>query len=117
MPVCRHKIGFLSLRDCKSPVSANCSVCNRPVCGKHVKELNGASVCLECYVAQVPKDQAVSAGLGGIYGRRAYYGGGYMPYYFGYNTYGDEEYRRFDAQAKEISEKNEDVGPSDFQDS
>ena len=50
MERCQIKQGFFFLRDCDEPAVATCPRCNRQVCKKHSKIVDGSSapVCLDC---------------------------------------------------------------------
>ncbi|MFC1849820.1 hypothetical protein ACFL27_06390 [candidate division CSSED10-310 bacterium] len=118
MARCRHKIGFLSLRDCGNPVVGLCSQCNRPVCDKHQKAIEQGPVCFECYAQDMSEDE-ITGDMARLHHRRHYYHStGYYPYYYGHSRrYGDDDYRYFDSDVESELGHDEDIDPEDFQDS
>ena len=57
MTTCASRKGFLTLTDCGSPVSRNCSHCSRPMCSQHLAPQSGFSMCFDC-AAQQPVPSA-----------------------------------------------------------
>ena len=45
---CSVKRGFFMLRPCGNSASAQCSECQRAICGEHISALEGRMVCVEC---------------------------------------------------------------------
>jgi len=132
---CKHKIGLLSLRDCKAPAAFKCQSCGRPVCDEHRRNLaqkRAESVlCVECYL-----EQAHGADTSGSYEqtrRELYRSTSFLPLYYGSSQrYGEEDYEYFDrgtetgfavagaaagAQMEEMMEDEDMMSAEDFQDS
>ena len=96
---CKHKIGLLSLRDCKAPAEAKCQSCGRPVCEEHRRSLTdkqaGSVLCVECYLEQA--SGVDSAGSREYKRRELYRSVNYQPLYHGRSQrYGEEDYEYFD---------------------
>ncbi|KJR40436.1 hypothetical protein MCHI_003658 [Candidatus Magnetoovum chiemensis] len=128
MAKCKHKIGFLSLRDCRNPVNALCGLCNKPVCSKHYKVHNDNIVCFDCLVSQSSEDEIKRYGIEREYRRHQTYNDtGFFPYYFGSSMmYGNDDYRYFDANkesakdnspSQDDAEANDSLDPDNFLDS
>ena len=49
---CRAKVGMLVISECGRAASANCSLCGRPVCGRHKCTSSRGTVCPECSAAR-----------------------------------------------------------------
>ena len=119
MATCKHKIGFLSLKECDKLASVVCSACNKPVCKHHYREVDGVPFCPDCYVEQVSEDEAEAEGWGSIlHRRRTYHHIGYRPYYYGHiHRYNEDDYQDFESR-EDIDIGDEDqLEPSAFQDS
>ncbi len=100
---CKHKVGLLSLRDCKEPAETKCKICARPVCQKHRKKRRIEEkihfVCVECYLQAVSEKKDQDEDLGWQHRRRRYYQrSGYRPYYYGHSRrYREDDYDYFDS--------------------
>ena len=117
MATCQYKVGFLSLGGCENPVAIFCSSCNRGVCMEHSRMFEGSATCVDCYVQNVPEDEASKQGLGTEYNRRSVYKES------GYDPYSDDDYGSFDNAAGVASDYDEELDPKkrlkkdNFQDS
>lgn len=129
---CKHKAGFLSLRDCGNPVNALCQTCNRPVCAKHYRIEEDSILCLECIASRTTADGAAQHNVQQEYERRqTYRDSGYTPYYYGHSErYGQDDYKAFDTRpgtpvstsggfrgSVSDAEALDAINPDDFQDS
>ncbi len=144
MATCKHKVGLLTLRDCKKPAVLKCKLCNRPVCQKHRKKyrLGGQIhfICKECYLNEVEDEKVLQRDMDREYRRRSYYRDtGYRPYYYGHShhRYRHDDYMYFDdhhhhhhghdrdddhdeeheAPEVEMDDMDDDMDADDFQDS
>lgn len=118
---CKHKLGLLSLRDCKAPAVSKCEICGRPVCQEHQKTLlidqKDSVLCVECYLERTSEPDTSRE-----YQRRSLYGStGYLPYYYGHShQYGQDDYEYFDREAESafaVEEADDIMEADDFQDS
>ena len=131
---CKHKIGLLSLRDCKAPAVTKCQSCARPVCEEHRRTLSsdGAErvLCPECYLEEASKSQI--SGSSEYERHKLYKATRYQPLYYGQSQrYGEEDYEYFDRESgagfaaatvaggmmDEMMESGDIMSPEDFQDS
>ena len=122
MKACKHKLGLLSLRECREPAVVTCSQCDRPVCKEHYKQFEDENLCIECYLQRISEQEAQRNGLDQEYRRQSYYHNqGYSPYHDSYRdhtSYREEDYRAFDRpEQAEEDWLTEDIAPADFQDS
>ncbi len=118
MSVCRHKMGFLSLRSCGIRAANQCGMCNRPICDKHSHPHEGNTVCPECYVEKGPEESEGQAGMDSEYRRRRiYHETGYYGYYGSTYMYDDHDYETFDRGADYSVDEREEIEADDFQDS
>ncbi len=109
MTGCRHKLGFLSLKNCNLPADMRCNTCNRPVCTKHSRPLNEETVCLECFIE---KNQKANGEMTSSFQRnRIYRDTGY------HGVYADSDYDAFDAGSNVDFDVDDDIDPEMFQDS
>lgn len=122
--VCKHKLGLLSLRDCKAPAVAKCENCGRPVCQEHQKVLSidqkDSVLCVECYLERASETDTPHDH--NEYQRHSFYRStGYRPYYYGQSQrYGQEDYEYFDHEAETAfatEEADDMMDAEDFQDS
>ena len=130
---CKHKIGLLSLRDCKAPAAAKCQICGRPVCQEHQKNLSNEQtesiLCVECYLERAGEPD--TAGSFEHQRRDLYRSTSYLPLYYGRSQrYGEEDYEYFDRETEggfatagagkmmdEMMDAEDMMNAEDFQDS
>lgn len=117
MSLCRYKIGFLSLRNCGRGAVDNCTECNRPVCSNHMKKLENAGIlCPECYANTADDDW--EDGHAARYRRSFYDSYSYRPYsYIGHYYHDYDDYSSFEEDEEYDYYEDDDIEPSDFQDS
>ncbi len=120
---CKHKLGLLSLRDCKEPANDKCAGCGRPVCPTHLKQFQVGEVvrnlCVECYVQRVGKENALETGVDREYHRRDWYRrSSYRPYYYGnsHHHYQHDHYDHFDHDRQAVNDRDDSVDDDDFLD-
>ncbi|MCP4405287.1 MAG: hypothetical protein GY801_49305 [bacterium] len=130
---CKHKIGLLSLRDCKAPTAIKCQSCGRPVCEEHhrslVQERAERVLCVECYLERT--SGVDTAGSNEYQRRELYRSTKFQPFYHGSSQrYGQEDYEYFDREAgagfaaaaaggmmNEMMDAEDMMSAEDFQDS
>ena len=82
--LCREKVGFLTVKDCKAQATAGCTMCQKPLCQSHAVASAQGVLCSEC---------AETKGVAHQSERRRYsdyYYAGYHPHYWG----SDRSYHR-----------------------
>ncbi len=124
MGKCKHKTGLLSLKDCGETTGRICNKCARPICEKHLQEVNKKWNCEECALKHYNRTEYDERGLDYSYRRNSYYRDyGYYPYYYGSSRrrYGDDDYVDFESDYDDSSygdeEDRHEIDPEDFQDS
>ena len=119
--------GFFVLRKCRNPAARVCSVCQRPVCEEHSRDVGGAVVCVDCKGRKAKVDPSlmphIEDGRAWAFSYRHYYyrQSKYQPITVGAKgaSYYDEyDVRAFDKKAGPVSEGLEvDVEGPDLLDS
>ncbi len=96
---CRERSGFLFAHTCDQPVVGRCSRCQKEVCQRHLRELQGSGpVCVSCYKAACGPvaDPVAGAPNRGFY---AYYDDPFWYSHYhrsGYAYYDARDYAAFD---------------------
>lgn len=58
MSTCVSRKGFLTLTDCGSPASRDCSQCSRSMCSAHLAPQSGFTMCFDCAATQQPQEES-----------------------------------------------------------
>ncbi len=107
MARCKVRKGFFILRDCENSAKTSCSVCSRPMCEEHTKELNGQPICADCLAKERNNDTVDMTEIESY--QSIYIRNDYSPFYAG--RYRDDFYDDYDELGFE--QENSDIEYSD----